>query len=90
MDSRDSVTDRFYSALYKKLLEPGLTASSKQVLFGTLLHLTLHNCTLLQVMFLNLLYKAVKADQSPNRVKAFIKRLIQVATFSFLLEVSKQ
>ena len=40
-------------------------------------------------MFLNLLYKAVKADQSPNRVKAFIKRLIQVATFSFFLDASQ-
>ena len=31
-----------------------------------------------QVMFLNLLYKALKADPSTDRVKAFIKRLLQV------------
>lgn len=29
-------------------------------------------------MFLNLLYKALKADVAPRRVKAFIKRLLQV------------
>ena len=54
MDSREAVTDRFYSALYKKILDPELTTSSKQV------------------MFLNLLYKAVKSDPSAVRVKAFM------------------
>ena len=60
MDSREAVTDRFYSALYKKILDPSLPTSSKQV------------------MFLNLLYKALKSDPSIDRVKAFIKRLLQV------------
>jgi len=63
MDARESVTDRFYSALYKKILDPELTTSSKQV------------------MFLNLLYKAIKADQSVPRVKAFCKRLLQVISY---------
>ena len=32
----------------------------------------------LKVMFLNLLFKAIKADPSQERIKAFIKRLLQV------------
>ena len=63
MDSREAVTDRFYSALYKKILDPELTTSSKQV------------------MFLNLLYKAIKADPSALRVKSFMKRLLQVISY---------
>jgi len=63
MDSREAVTDRFYSALYKKILDPSLPTSSKQV------------------MFLNLLYKALKSDPSIDRVKAFIKRLLQVCEY---------
>lgn len=30
-------------------------------------------------MFLNLLYKSLKADIVPRRVKAFVKRLLQVS-----------
>ncbi|XP_038161265.1 CCAAT/enhancer-binding protein zeta isoform X2 [Cyprinodon tularosa] len=60
LDSQQSVSDRFYVALYRKLLDPGLSGSSRQN------------------MFLNLLYKALKADVAPRRVKAFIKRLLQV------------
>ena len=63
MDSREAVTDRFYSALYKKILDPGLTTSSKQV------------------MFLNLLYKAMKADPSTPRLRAFVKRLLQIISY---------
>ena len=63
MDSREAVTDRFYSALYKKILDPGLTSSSKQV------------------MFLNLLYKAMKADSSTPRLRAFVKRLLQIISY---------
>ena len=63
MDSREAVTDRFYSALYKKILDPELTSSSKQV------------------MFLNLLYKAIKADPSVTRIRAFMKRLLQVVSY---------
>ncbi|GME60124.1 putative ccaat-box-binding transcription factor protein [Neofusicoccum parvum] len=33
-----------------------------------------------QIMYLNLLYKSLKADVSIKRVKAFVKRLIQVIT----------
>ncbi|PWA28266.1 hypothetical protein CCH79_00019700 [Gambusia affinis] len=61
LDAQQSVSDRFYVALYRKLLDPGLAASPRQNLF------------------LNLLFKALKADVAPRRVKAFAKRLLQVA-----------
>ncbi|XP_074845764.1 CCAAT/enhancer-binding protein zeta [Carettochelys insculpta] len=62
MDSHQTVSDRYYAALYKKLLDPGLAACSKQS------------------MFLNLVYKSVKADVVLRRVKAFVKRLLQVTS----------
>ena len=34
-----------------------------------------------QAMYLNLLFKALKADTQIRRVKAFVKRIVQVATF---------
>ncbi|XP_030200975.1 CCAAT/enhancer-binding protein zeta [Gadus morhua] len=61
MDSQQSVSDRYYVALYKKLLDPGLSACSRQS------------------MFLNLLYKSLKADVVLRRVRAFVKRLLQVS-----------
>eukprot|EP00075_Anas_platyrhynchos_P020432 XP_027309685.1 CCAAT/enhancer-binding protein zeta [Anas platyrhynchos] len=61
MDSQQTVSDRYYAALYKKLLDPGLAACSKPS------------------MFLNLVYKSLKADVVLRRVKAFVKRLLQVA-----------
>lgn len=61
-ESSDSNSDRFYQALYKKILDPGLVTSSKQALF------------------LNLLYKSMKRDMSERRVRAFIKRLLQVCS----------
>uniref|UniRef100_A0A8C5QQE6 CCAAT/enhancer-binding protein zeta n=1 Tax=Leptobrachium leishanense TaxID=445787 RepID=A0A8C5QQE6_9ANUR len=60
MDSQQTVSNRFYAVLYKKLLDPGLSQGSKQA------------------MFLNLLYKSMKADVVLRRVKAFVKRLLQV------------
>ncbi|XP_007671470.2 CCAAT/enhancer-binding protein zeta isoform X2 [Ornithorhynchus anatinus] len=60
MDSHQAISDRYYAALYKKLLDPGLAFCSKQS------------------MFLNLLYKSLKADVVIRRVKAFVKRLLQV------------
>ncbi|XP_068730456.1 CCAAT/enhancer-binding protein zeta-like [Montipora capricornis] len=63
MESRQSVSDRFYQALYAKLLDPTLKASSKQALF------------------LNVLYKSLKADPSLHRVKAFVKRVLQICSF---------
>uniref|UniRef100_A0A1A8KF65 CCAAT/enhancer-binding protein zeta n=1 Tax=Nothobranchius kuhntae TaxID=321403 RepID=A0A1A8KF65_NOTKU len=60
LDSQQSVSDRFYVALYRKLLDPGLSTSSSQN------------------MFLNLLFKSMKVDVLPRRVKAFSKRLLQV------------
>ncbi|XP_060947700.1 CCAAT/enhancer-binding protein zeta [Limanda limanda] len=61
MDSQQTVSDRFYVALYRKLMDPGLSSSSRQS------------------MFLNLLYKSLKADIVLRRVKAFVKRLLQVS-----------
>ncbi|PIK62296.1 hypothetical protein BSL78_00727 [Apostichopus japonicus] len=58
--SRHSMTDRFYSALYRKLLDPGLATSHRQA------------------MFLNLIFQATKDDEDLKRVRAFIKRTLQV------------
>ncbi|XP_074753004.1 CCAAT/enhancer-binding protein zeta isoform X2 [Athene noctua] len=60
MDSQQTVSDRYYAALYKKLLDPSLATCSKPS------------------MFLNLIYKSLKADVVLRRVKAFVKRLLQV------------
>ncbi|XP_044516557.1 CCAAT/enhancer-binding protein zeta isoform X2 [Gracilinanus agilis] len=60
MDSHQTISNRYYAALYKKLLDPGLLLCSKQS------------------MFLNLVYKSLKSDVVLRRVKAFVKRLLQV------------
>ncbi|KAK9509871.1 hypothetical protein O3M35_004769 [Rhynocoris fuscipes] len=61
--SNDS-NDRFYSALYKKLLDSQLNSSSHHA------------------MFINLMFKALSKDSNITRVKAFIKRLLQVCLYS--------
>ncbi|KAG1928747.1 CCAAT/enhancer-binding protein zeta [Pimephales promelas] len=61
MNSQQTISDRYYVALYRKLLDPGLLSCSKKS------------------MFLNLLYKSLKADIVIRRVKAFVKRLLQVS-----------
>lgn len=63
LDSSDSVSDRFYGVLYRKLFDPALGSSSRQA------------CVL------NLIYKALKKDVAVVRVKAFVKRLLQVALY---------
>ncbi|MEJ1287144.1 CCAAT/enhancer binding protein zeta [Cricetulus griseus] len=60
MNSQQTISDRYYTALYRKMLDPGLMACSKQA------------------MFLNLVYKSLKTDVVLRRVKAFVKRLLQV------------
>ncbi|MBZ3876929.1 CCAAT/enhancer-binding protein zeta [Sciurus carolinensis] len=60
MNSQQTISDRYYTALYRKMLDPGLMVCSKQA------------------MFLNLVYKSLKADIVLRRVKAFVKRLLQV------------
>uniref|UniRef100_A0A8C9A5M9 CCAAT/enhancer-binding protein zeta n=1 Tax=Prolemur simus TaxID=1328070 RepID=A0A8C9A5M9_PROSS len=60
MNSQQTISDRYYTALYRKMLDPGLRMCSKQA------------------MFLNLIYKSLKADIALRRVKAFVKRLLQV------------
>lgn len=64
LDSSDSVSDRFYGVLYRKLLDPDLSSSSRQA------------------SVLNLVYRALKKDVAVVRVKAFVKRLLQVCSFS--------
>ena len=63
MDKGESATDRFYSALYRKVIDPNLATSTKQALF------------------LNLLFKSMKRDQSVKRTTAFVKRILQMCQF---------
>ncbi|XP_071512125.1 CCAAT/enhancer-binding protein zeta-like [Diadema antillarum] len=63
LDKRKSTMDRFYSALYRKLLDPQLSTSPRHA------------------MFLNLLFQTLKEDEVFNRVKAFVKRLLQVCSW---------
>ncbi|CAL1289576.1 unnamed protein product [Larinioides sclopetarius] len=63
LDSSDSVSDRFYGVLYRKLLDPALSSSSRQA------------------SVLNLVYRALKKDVAVVRIKAFVKRLLQVALY---------
>ncbi|KAH7485385.1 hypothetical protein KRP22_006533 [Phytophthora ramorum] len=62
MSSTNSVSDRFYTALYGKLIDPKVRETSKHTLF------------------LNLIFRAMKADVSPARAGAFTKRLLQLAS----------
>nr|XP_014287480.1 CCAAT/enhancer-binding protein zeta isoform X2 [Halyomorpha halys] len=55
--------DRFYSALYKKLLDQDLNKSCHHAIF------------------INLLAKAITRDTNISRVKAIIKRLLQVCLY---------
>uniref|UniRef100_A0A183FPV5 CBF domain-containing protein n=1 Tax=Heligmosomoides polygyrus TaxID=6339 RepID=A0A183FPV5_HELPZ len=58
----DSLSDRFYTALYRKLLTDVPHSCYNQLLL--------------------LMFKALKADPSDNRVRSFVKRLLQAATCS--------
>ncbi|KAJ0395487.1 hypothetical protein ATCC90586_005116 [Pythium insidiosum] len=62
MSATNSVSDRFYTALYEKLLDPKLRETSKHTLF------------------LNLVFRAMKADVSPARTAAMMKRLLQLTS----------
>jgi len=62
MESRKTVTDRYYRALYEKLFDLGINTTRKRT------------------MFLNIIYKSMKSDPAINRIKAFFKRLLQVAS----------
>ncbi|KAI8907078.1 CBF/Mak21 family-domain-containing protein [Powellomyces hirtus] len=48
-----------------------------RTLYGTLVDLRLYTASK-QAMYLNLLFRAIKADTSTVRVKAFVKRLVQI------------
>ena len=57
--------ERFYSTLYKKMLDiSGISNSSAK-----------------QALFLNLLYKALKSDEEINRSVAFVRRLLQSCSY---------
>lgn len=57
--------DRFYNALYKKLLDPNLgTCGAK-----------------FSGLFLHIVHKAVHIDANKSRAQAFIKRLLQVSLY---------
>ncbi|KAL3275496.1 hypothetical protein HHI36_020256 [Cryptolaemus montrouzieri] len=59
-DYANNMSDRFYSALYKKLLDPQVATTTHQA------------------MLLSLVYKALLKDTEINRVKALVKRLLQL------------
>lgn len=61
MFAQKNITDRFYRALYAKLLSPEIFHSTR---IG---------------LFLNVLFKAMRHDKNQTRVKAFLKRLLQVS-----------
>ncbi|KAJ8957549.1 hypothetical protein NQ318_020588 [Aromia moschata] len=63
-DFANNVTDRFYSALYRKLSDTKLLTTTHQA------------------MLLSLVYKALLKDKEVNRVKMFIKRLLQISLFT--------
>lgn len=57
--------NRFYNALYKKLLDPELgTCGSKY-----------------SALFLHIVHRAIHTDRNKSRAQAFIKRLLQVSLF---------
>lgn len=59
-DHSESAKDRFYSALYRKLLDLQISVTKHQALL------------------LNLIFRALKKDTNAGRIRAFIKRLLQV------------
>ncbi|KAE8674178.1 acyl carrier protein 1 [Hibiscus syriacus] len=69
------VSDRFYRALYSKLLLPAAMNSSKasEAEFDSI------SIRLVAEMFIGLLLRAMKSDVNLKRVSAFSKRILQVA-----------
>lgn len=65
-DFANDVSDRFYSALYKKLFDPRIITSTHHA------------------MLLNLVYRALLKDKQINRIKIFVKRLLQVKKNNYL------
>lgn len=62
MEREGAITDRFYMALYRKMMDSDLLQHAGR-----------------SSSLLNLLYKAMKRDPEVRRVKAFIKRILQLA-----------
>ncbi|XP_019763522.2 CCAAT/enhancer-binding protein zeta [Dendroctonus ponderosae] len=59
----EKMADRFFSALYKKLMDPKLLTTTHQA------------------MLLSLLYKSLMKDTQVERIKMFVKRLLQICLF---------
>ncbi|KAK0411903.1 hypothetical protein QR680_005908 [Steinernema hermaphroditum] len=59
LSASEGVSDRFYAALYGKLLEPHTSS--------------------LETQLFTLVYKAIERDPVEERVRAFVKRLLQMA-----------
>ena len=66
MEREGAITDRFYMALYRKMMDPELLSHPAR-----------------SSSLLNLLYKSMKRDENVNRVTAFIKRILQLATTQY-------
>ncbi len=64
-DCSDGVNDRFYSAIYRRLLEACSSPSLNNQLFS-------------------LLYSVFNGDSNENRVRAFVKRILQVSGGDFV------
>ncbi|CAH0547490.1 unnamed protein product [Brassicogethes aeneus] len=62
-DFGNNINDRFYSALYKKLVDPNLLTTTHQA------------------MLLSLIYKALLKDKEINRVKVFVKRMLDISLY---------
>eukprot|EP00106_Octopus_bimaculoides_P023875 XP_014791317.1 PREDICTED: CCAAT/enhancer-binding protein zeta-like isoform X1 [Octopus bimaculoides] len=61
----ESLSDRFYMVLYRKMCDPALKNSNRHM------------------HFLNLVFRAIKNDHSEARIKAFIKRLLQICLYQY-------
>jgi ribosome biogenesis protein MAK21 len=85
MESRASLSDRFYRLLYEMLLHSELHHTSKLVRETRLLTVYRLMLTYLQALFLNVVFRAIKNDPNRPRVLAFVKRLMQVGDGSSCL-----
>lgn len=65
MGSDQSQHNRFYNALYKKLLDPELGSCGSKY----------------SALFLHIVHRAIHIDQNKARAQAFIKRLLQISLY---------
>lgn len=65
MGSDHTAHNRFYNALYKKLLDPELSSCGSKY----------------AALFLHIVHRAIHIDRNKSRAQAFIKRMLQVSLF---------